>query len=227
MMIRLLVSVCLLFTVGAVAQNAKSYQVKVGEIPNKVLPREAMYTSPSFKEGTAWLRNGTSLIQLFNYNFLLGEMHFIDAAGDTLAVADPVLIKYVVIDSMVFYYEKHFVQQILKSGNYKLALRQEMVQIADKTRGAYDAASGASSIQTYGSINNSSQIYQLQVKKDVLFQKKVSYYLLDEYNHFFKADKKNFFAFFPEKNITKYQKEQKINFNKEEDLKTLLRFCTQ
>ena len=209
------------------AQATKFYPVKVGEIPNEVLPREAMYLSDEFTDGIVYLRDGTSSFQKLNYNFLLDEMHFLTEAGDTLAVADPLQIKSVVIDSMIFYYDKGFVREIYKTGNYKLVVKQQMVQVADKTRGAYDAASGASSIGTYGFINNSSQIYRLQVKKDVFFEKIITYYLSDGYNHFVKADKKNFNVVFPDKQISLYIKQHKINFNKEEDLQALLQFCTQ
>src|SRR5450432_2843212 len=102
MSLRLLFTVYVFCINTAAAQTGKAYPVKVGEIPGEVLPNEAMYLFPSFKSGTAWLRDGTSSTQRFNYNFLLDEMHFLGARGDTLAVADPALIKSVVIDSMVF-----------------------------------------------------------------------------------------------------------------------------
>lgn len=207
------------------AQKSKVYPVKVGEIPNQVLPVEAMYVLPLFKSGTVFFRNGTTTTQQLNYNFLLDEMHFIGEKGDTLAVAEPVLLTSVAIDSMVFYFDKFFVRQVYKKGNYKLAIRQQMVQMADKTRGGYDAASGSSSITTYGTITNNSQIYHLQVNKDVMFEEMDSYYLSDGFNHFFKADKKNFMLLFPDVNIAKYVKDNKVNFSNLEQLKLMLHYC--
>ena len=228
MNIRLLLAVYVFCINTASAQNQKAYSVKVGEIPNHVLPNEAMYVLPAFTRGIAWFRNGSSSAQRFNYNFLLDEMHFINERGDTLAIADPVLISSVVIDSMLFYYDKGYVREIFKHGVYKLAVKQQMVQIADKTRGGYDIASGSSSIKTYGYINNSnSRIYRLQVEKDVLFREEIYFYIADASNHFLKADKKNFHALFEDKTITKYLKEHKVNFNKGEDMKALLQFCAQ
>ena len=228
MNIRLLLAVYVFCINTASAQKEKAYPVKVGEIPNKVLPNEAMYVLPAFTWGTAWFRNGSSSAKRFNYNFLLDEMHFINEGGDTLAIADPLLISSVVIDSMLFYFDKGYVREIFKQGVYKLAMKQQMVQIADKTRGGYDIASGSSSITTYGYINNSnSRIYRLQVAKDVLFKRKISFYIADASNHFLKADKKNFHALFEDKTITKYLKEHKVNFNKAEDVTALLQFCAQ
>ena len=215
------------YTVAA-AQKGKPWPVKVGEIPNKVLPIEAMYVLPNFTNGIAFLRDGTTSAQRFNYNYLQDEMQFIDEKGDTMTIADPALLKYVQIDSMVFYYDKIFVREIFTAGKYKLAIRQEMVQLADKTRGAYDAASGASSIKTYGSINSeNSQMYKLEVKKDVLFEGIHSYYLISANNPFLKATRKNFQLLFEDKSLSKFIKANHINFNNPEDLKTLLKYCTE
>jgi len=225
---RAVLPVAFLFCINiAFAQTGKFYSVKVGEVPNEVLPVEAMYLLPHFTAGTAFMRDGSSAAEKFNYNFLLDEMHFITAGGDTLAISEPLLLKSVVIDSMVFYYDKGYVRQIFERHNYKLALKQQMVQVADKTRGAYDAASGASSIKTYGIINNNGQIYQLQVKKDVFFREVISFYFSDAFNHFLKASKKNFMTVFPKEDLSKYLKQHKVNFNNEADLKALLQFCAE
>lgn len=222
--------VILMFFVSSLfSQESKSYPVKVGESPNKALPFEAQYTFPEFKKGNAFFRSGSPVAKFFNYNFLLDEIQFIEDNGDTLAIADPLLITKIAIDSSVFYYNKGYLKEILNINNYKLALKRNMVQIADKTRGAYDAASGASSITTYGTINNNSQLYRLQVKKDVLFQEVGGYYISDLFNNFIKADKKGFLTVFGEikPGLAKYIKTEKIHFNKEADLKKLLSFCAQ
>lgn len=227
MPLRFLLAAMVLLTQTITAQTARLWPVKVGEIPNQVLPIEAMYVLPNFTTGTAWLRDGSSSIQRFNYNYLQDEMQFIGDAGDTLTISDPALLKSVTIDSLTFYYDKMYVREILAAGKYKLAIRQQMVQIADMTRGAYDAASGASSIKTYGSINNNSQIYQLQVKKDVLFQEEHSFYIVSASNPFLKATRKTFHQLFEDKKISAFIKAHHTNFNNADDLKALLKFCTE
>ena len=113
---------------------------------------------PAFSTGTALQRDGTAATLAFNYNFLQNEMHFIGTGGNTLVIAGPALLKTVVIGTLIFYFDNGFLQQIFIGGKYILAMRQQMVQIADRTRGAYNAASGATAIKTYGTINNNSQI---------------------------------------------------------------------
>lgn len=116
MNLRLLLMACIFNTYAAFAQQEKSYPVKAGEIPGEVLPKEAIYVLPAFATGTAFLKDGTSSMLRFNYNFLLDEMHFINEKGDTLAIADPLLINSVVIDSMVFYYDKGYLREISRAG---------------------------------------------------------------------------------------------------------------
>lgn len=227
MHMRLLLLLIILCFHNASAQS-KEYPVLAGEIPDKVLPYEAKYLLPAFTKGTAFLRDGSSSTYLFNYNFLLDEMHFVSASGDTLAIADPLLLSSVVIDSLVFYYDKSYMRVLLQIENYKLALKQEMVQIADKTRGGYDVPSAVSAIKTYSSISNgNSSIFHLQVQKDVLFRGERSYYITDASNHFLPAIKKNFYALFEKKGIQIYFKQHKVNFHNEADLEALMRFCLQ
>ncbi len=99
-----------------------------------------------FSRGTGFFRDGTTSGQQFNYNFLLDEMHFVGAAGDTLAIANPVLLKSVVIELMVFYYENGYLQEALKSGKYILAVKRKMVQVVNQNRGGYDATSETGAI---------------------------------------------------------------------------------
>jgi hypothetical protein len=211
----------------ATAQQSNFYPVKMGEIPTRVLPNEAMYAMPAFTRGTAFFRDGTASEQKFNYNFLLDEMHFIGAAGDTLAIADPVLLKSVVIDSNVFYYEKGYVQEILKAGNYILAVKRQTLQVVNQKRGGYDATSETGAIKTFNSVILSNQNYKLQVRTDVLFQQQFAYYLGTSGNSFVKASRKNFHLLFPDKDLKTYLKENSINFNRPADLKALLQFCTR
>jgi hypothetical protein len=211
----------------AIAQESHFYQVKMGEIPSQVLPNEAVYATPVFTRGTAFFRDGTASEQKFNYNFLLDEMHFIGAAGDTLAIAEPVLLKSILIDSMVFYYEKGYLQEAFKTGKYSLAVKRQTVQVVNQKRGGYDATSETGAIKTFNSVILNNQNYKLQVRTDALFQQQVAYYIGLSGNSFVKASRKNFHLLFPDKDLRTYLKEKSINFNQPDDLKALLQFCAE
>ena len=226
MRIQLIVAVCIFCIVKASAQTEKMYAVKIGEIPNQVIPGEAIYLLPRFTQGTVFLKNGSSSKQLLNFNSLLDEMHFINEQGDTLAIAEPALVNLVEIDSIKLYYDLGYLQQIFTRGNYKLAVKQTWKQMPDKKTAGYDIASSTGSIKTYSTINNSNgSIGKLRVGKDVLYTKENSFYIGDKFNHFKRANKKSFYILFEDKNITQYLKKHRVDFNKENDLKALLQFC--
>lgn len=217
-----------MLTAAASGQKAKAYLVKAGEIPGKVLPDEAKYTLPAFRIGTGFFRDGSASNNLLNYNFLLDEMHFINPGGDTLAIAEPGLIRKIILDSMTFYYDKGFFREVLQVADYKLAVKRQMIQVSTNKKGAYDASAGVAAIDTYGSFETGNgPKAPLQVQKDVLFKEELSFYLTDVSNIFVKATKKGFYAFFGEKKVNAYTDTHKVNFNDEADLKALFRFCTQ
>ncbi len=228
MKIRLTLAFCIFCIAKVSAQTGNTYPVKMGEIPDKVIPNEAMYLLPGFTQGVVFFKDGTSSKQRFNYNSLLDEMRFINEKGDTLTIAGTALINSVEIDSIKFYYDTGYVRQVFTQGNYKLVIKEKWKQIPDKKTGGYDMGSSIGSIKTYSSISNTNgSIGRLQVREDVLYKKENSFYVSDKFNHFQKANKKNFHALFEDKNIAQYLKEHKVNFNREEDLEALLRFCAE
>ncbi|HRO44642.1 hypothetical protein [Agriterribacter sp.] len=229
MRVLLILIACFWYNNDCAGQAQKRYIVKAGEAPDEAIPGEAKYIFPSFTEGTAFLRSGASVKQQFNYNHLLDEMQFLNTGGDTLAIADPGLIKYISIDSLVFYYDKGYLRQVVQIRSHKLAVKQQMIQIPDKVGTAYGGSSGSSAVTTYSSIYASDKVHRLKVDRDVLFQTVTSWYIGNQYNRFEKADKKGFYNIFPSNRdaIRKYIAKNNPDFNKEADLEQLLRFCTE
>ncbi len=223
---RLILALCIFCVAKGFAQTEKMYSIKRGEVPDKVIPREAIYLLPDFTKGIVFFKDGSSSTQRFNYNSLLDEMHFINGQGDTLAIADAALINSVEIDSIKFYYDSGYIQQVFTQGNYKLAIKHIWKQIPGKKDVGYNMGSDAGSIETYSvMVNVNGPIGKLRVPKDVLFKNDNAFYIGDRFNHFHKANKKNMDALFKDKHIAQYLEEHKIDFNKEEDLKALLQFC--
>lgn len=223
-----LIIACILLTLPVFAQPRKTYVVRAGEIPNEVLPPEAIYSFPHFKKGIVFLRDGSATSQQLNYNLLLDEMHFINANNDTLAIATPETIKSVVFDSTSFYFDKNYLQVVLEEGEHTLAIKQFLVQSPYRTRGAYDISSSISSISTYSSIYSNGHLSKLQIKKDVEMEKKSLFFISDRFNHFYPADKKFFYKVFPNKKaeLDSYLKENHINFYDKNNLVSLIKLCS-
>ncbi len=223
---RLLLALGIFCALAAVAQRSIEYPVKAGEIPDKALPVEARYVLPAFQEGTAMFKNKTSNTRLFNFNILLNEMHFISDSGDTLAIAEPGMLDFVKIDSLYFYYDNMYLQKIEIHNDFKLARKQGMVQLLDKKKGAYDMSTGTSSIDAYQMVvTDNSQLYKLEVKKDLLFKKLETLYIGDKYNRFLKASRKAFNTYFDERKVSAYLKSNKVNFNDGKGVKELFEYC--
>ena len=69
----------------------------------------------------------------------------------------------------------------------------------------------------------------LTVQQEVTLSKQTSYFIGNAYNHFLPANKKNIIKLFGTKQsaIERYLKDNKVAFNKEEDLKTLIAFLQE
>jgi hypothetical protein len=216
-----------LFLNNVSAQQRKIYVVKAGEIPSEVLPVEAMYEFPQFKQGTVYMRDGSASTTKLNYNILLNEMQFITNKGDTLAIAYPETIKNLTIDTSYYLYDKTYIHVIVQIDSFRLGKKQLYLQSPYRTRSGYDAPTGAGSITTYSSLSSGFTNAKLQVKKDVQFEKEVLHVISDKFNHFFKADKKSFLNIFSKKRneIENYMNENKINYLRQDDLEKLLMFC--
>jgi hypothetical protein len=81
MRIRLIVAVCIFCIAKASPQTEKMYAIKIAEIPDQVIPGEAIYLLPGFTQGSVFFKNGSSSKQRFYYNSLLDEKHFINEQG--------------------------------------------------------------------------------------------------------------------------------------------------
>lgn len=227
-MIRLFcVSLFLLSVAIAAAQTNKRFLVKSGEVPEKIIPVEEIYFFPSFTNGTATLKNGSKSTGKFNYNSFAEELLFL-SGNDTLAIAEPGLLRKVEIDSIVYYYDKGYVRQLLKAGDNTLAVKERLSMGDRRKSGAYGTTSGTSAIDNYTNIYRDGRAFQLELKEDVLFKKEYTLFIGDAYGHFVPADKKGFYDVFAEKRgiISDYIKGEKINFNNPDDVKKLFLYCT-
>lgn len=221
------VAAALFFINNISAQETKTYVVKAGEMLSDILPFNAIYAFPSFKQGTVFMRDGSISTTKLNYNVFLNEMQFISTNSDTLAIAYPETIKYISIDTAIYFYDKTYLQVVSQIDSFKIAIKQFFVQTPYRTRGGYDVPTATSSITTYGSITSAGTKANLEVKKDVRLEKKTQYFVSDAFNHFYKADKKAFLNIFSLKKglIQEYLNKNNIDFSRRTDVEKLLKFC--
>jgi hypothetical protein len=83
------------------------------------------------------------------------------------------------------------------------------------------------SIEGFGTLNiKNLMTLNLRLNQDIYFYKKTDYFLISN-GEFIKAAKSNFLKIFNDdkKSIEKFLKLNKTNFNKQNDLEKLFRFC--
>lgn len=171
------------------AQQSEVIRVKAGDDMMVVLAKR-IYHYPEFTSGIIYFKDGNAPSAMLNYNFLNGEMQFIAPKGDTLTIDNEKTIKLIMINDDSFYYDKAYLELIMANTAVKLAVKQRINVIATQKIGAYNQASGASSISSYTTFSAGPKSFKLNVRQDVLLSKETTYYLGDEFNRFFHASKK-------------------------------------
>src|SRR5215204_979164 len=120
------------------AQDSTFVTIKTGEKVTDVLTSADIYIYPQFTHGKVFLRDGSKAVGKMNYNRLYGQMLFINAKGDTLALADEKNIKFIVIDRDTFYYGEGYIRLLANNGITKLTEKQVWVLADIRKIGAHN-----------------------------------------------------------------------------------------
>jgi len=216
----------LAYSHNACSQN-NQWKVKSGEEINESVPDSVRFRYPQFVTGHIYFKDGIISNAPLNYNLLNGEMQFITRGKDTLTIANEVTIKFIVINNDSFYYDKVYMELVTGNASVKLA-KKESLKIGDVEKiSAYDQPSSTSAMSTISYLyNGSGDLTKLNQRVNLLLIKQTLYYIGDNYNHFLPANKKNVIKMFGRKQheIENFLNENKIGFNKEDDLKKLVNF---
>ena len=150
-------------------------------------------------------------------------MQYIDPkTADTLSLADEKNIRFVAIEKDTFYFDEVWVQFVSGNSTLKMAV-QKKLEMANKEKLGAMNSPGFGAIETYNKFTGSQHMKDLVAKERITFTERESYYFGDRFNHFSKANKKGLFKMYSnkEKELEKWLDENKIDFNKEDDLKKL------
>ena len=198
------------------------------DLTNK-LSTQMQYIFPEFTDGQVFFLKASAGTGKLNYNMLIGEMQFLDNAEVLALVAKE--ISEVNINNRRFFPYKgnEFAEELLSTDKYKLLVRRKGNVAPFAKKGAYGTSSSTSAITSYSSINSDGNNYNLSVANDVLITVRYFYYLMGENGKYTQiTNTKTFTKLFPalRTQIETFVKEQKIRFDKEDDLKKLLVYCS-
>jgi hypothetical protein len=198
--------------------------VRAGTKILSYFPVPERYMYPGFIEGRILFRNNLYSDRHLNYNYLLGEIEFIQAK-DTLAIINKKDIKYITIAQDTFYYDKNYIKQ-LSGGAIKLGLK-EFIELKEiQSKDSYGIASSGAATTSYESMPLDGNFYKLTPNKDLIFQRTLQFYLNFSGDEFTLMNRKNILQLFPswENEIKSFLKTNKIKFNSEKDIVKLTDF---
>jgi hypothetical protein len=213
------------------AQDSTLVTIKAGNKVMDVLTTADLYYYPQFTKGKVFFRDGSKATATMNYTRLYDQMLFINK-GDTLALADEMTIRFIVIDRDTFYFDEGYVRLILDSGIVKLAEKQVWVVADVQKIGTHNRPTTTVAVTSFSSYTNgldAAKSKDLILNEDILLRKETQYYFGDEYNHFVRTGKKRLLQLFPkeQRRIENYLKENKVDFDKKDDLEKLAQFLSQ
>jgi len=211
------------------AQHAKFASLTAGSHVLDVLSASDIYYFSKFTMGKVFFKDGSKSEAKLNYSSLLDEMQFINANGDTLALADEKNIQFIAIDNELFYYEKGYVRFL--SGNSVIKLATSYVwRVGEKSKtNVYNSKSLASSTISLASYFIFGLSRDLVVNQDLELTKEEQFYFGDKNNHIVLAGKKNLLTLFPKEKsrIETYLKDNKVDFANKNDLEKIVNFLKQ
>ena len=149
---KLLLCICIgLFSVPAFAQPGKTYTIKPGENIIKVISVNEIFKYPSFVIGTVIFKDGRNVRSRLNYNSLIGQIQFIDLKGDTLSLAEEETVRYIVIGTDSFCYDKGYIELIIDGSPIRLGKKVLFKEFEQKP-GSYGLSSGTTAAVNLSSI---------------------------------------------------------------------------
>lgn len=216
-----------------IAQPAKVVRVRNGKDATKSISAKDRYQFSDFLYGKLYYTNGKFAQARLNYDYLMGEVMYIDPKGDTLLIADNNMVSHAEIGKSIFHADpgNGYMEIIEKSGNIMLAKKIQYKVGGAEKKGAYNSKNdqGTISNATNYTDPNTGLSTVLPVNNTVLLKPVNFYYLIDANNRSYKPDKKSLMKIFSKNKeaVEKYLNHEIIDFNKEEDLKKAIRYCSE
>jgi hypothetical protein len=212
------------------AQKTKTFKVEAGSSVIEAIPFNEIYHYPAFTNGMVYFKDGLSASGRLNYHLLDDDIKFIDPKGDTLGLANETTIKFIAINNDTFYYNeinKGYFRKIGGNNIAKLAIQETLREVAKEQISSYGQPTSTSGNTSYSGVeNNKSALSKISPKYNHVYTQKKQYYLGDRKDNFVLFNEKNLLKMFgkAKNDLNEYLKNNKVDFDKEEDLQKLTKF---
>lgn len=188
-----------------------------------------IYRYPQFILGTVYFQNGTTTGAYLNYNRYFDEMQYLDPKRDTLTIANPETIQYIVVRNDTFYHNRGYVQRVAGNKNATLSVKDRLKLLDRQKIGGYGLPTSAGSVETFNGYYDGTKMNPLKVNEDIVLQEETTYYFSNSNRGIRQATKKNVLLLFPkhERAITNFLNDQAIDFTRVDDLRKLVAFLQE
>jgi len=208
------------------AQNSKPVTVKAGERISDYFPVNERYRYPDFTEGNCIFKDGRIFHAKFNYNFLSGEIEFIQLP-EIMIISNKKDISSVAIAQDTFYYHNGYLEMI-RSSQPRIYLKQRIVLKEILKKGVMGTVNRNSASESVDHIVSGGMSYNLKLDADMVFQKTLEYFFSTPENDFIQITRRNIIRILPGKEevIKNYLKSEKIDFESREDILKLAEYVS-
>ncbi|HAM08965.1 MAG: hypothetical protein A2X05_11590 [Bacteroidetes bacterium GWE2_41_25] len=218
------IGTALILTGSLSAQNNDLIVVKAGTKLLDYFTVAERYLYSEFIPGRVIFTNGSQSDRNLNYNFIAGEIEFIQR-HDTLSIANRKDVRMVLIAQDTFYYDNGYIE-LIRSGSPGIGQKQFIDLKEIQKKDPYGTASSGGASSSYSSLPADGNFYKLTADKDIVFKKTIRYYIKLTENDFRLFNRKNVLDLYPgsKKTIKSYLKTNKVKFDSKEDLFKLAEF---
>jgi hypothetical protein len=221
----LLLSALLILSINSAFSQTvtETKRAQAGENVSQFVSENGVYRFPKFATGIYITKEGKVGPMTCNYNLVIGEMQYMNG-NDTVSISNPLDFDLFKVNDVVFYFRDGYKEIVQDYGTYKLGMGIE-INVTTENIAAYGSAAGASKVSTLSHFDRT-VVTELKSKVNSLITKKTTYYILDKDKLAEPATKKNFTKIFSNVPVADFLRRNSINFNKVDDLKKLLKFCS-
>ncbi len=211
------------------AQDSARFVIKADQLVHEIVTAEKIYMYPTFLRGKINFRDGTTVEAPLNYNYLNSEIEFIDNKRDTMAIAEYQMqnIQKILLSKDTFYYDKGYLQQVVRTAAGILARRPVLVVVRREKLGAFNKPASTTGVEALGYFRDyygSTITTSMRASENITMAYQNEFFFGDNYFSFLPANKKNALKVFPSyrKIITSYLKENSVDFRNSSQLQKLL-----
>ena len=223
-------NICAIITIllfgGCLFGQYKNITVPAGTKVIDNFPPSVRYFYPQFVQGQFVLNNNQISTVMINYNMLSDAIEFLQG-NDTLILIRKGDLKYVIAESDTFVYMSGYMKPIYNQ-KLKVYCKDRFYLKEILKRGAMGTVNRSAGIGSFSDFEQEGVRYDIIVPDDMVYRREVSYHITTPRGTLEPFKKANILMLFRyhRANINRYIKDNKISFEKQEDIIKLAEYLS-